>query len=86
MFNNMVLRIGERFTLLGDTVVEKAAARQWIQYWITRLSSIADKRELDEVLHVSTGLHHYHCYHDIVGIRCLPEGSHILHWYTIWSS
>ena len=86
MFNSLVLRIGERFSLLGNTAVEQAAARQWIQYRITRLGSLVDKRELEEVLQVSTGLCHYHRYHGNIGIRCLSEGAYIFNWYTIWNS
>jgi len=52
-----VLGIGERLGLLGNTPVERAAARQWIQYRITRLRfrllSEIDKRQLEEILQVS---------------------------------
>lgn len=51
IFTNMVLRIGERLRLLGSTPVEQAAARQWIQYRITRLGT-TDKREFEEALQV----------------------------------
>lgn len=69
VFSEVVLRIGERFSLVGNTPVEKAAARQWVQYRITRLGTDIDKRELEEVLQVSIGLYHYHCYHGNIGIR-----------------
>ena len=54
LFTDTILRIGERFSLLGNCPVEKAAARQWVQYRITRLSPVSDKRELEETLQVNT--------------------------------
>ena len=49
-----MLEIGEKVGLINKTPVERAAARQWVQYCITRLrSSEIDKRELEEVLQVS---------------------------------
>ena len=54
LFTDTILRIGERFSLLGNCPVEKAAARQWVQYRITRLGPISDKRELEETLQVNT--------------------------------
>ena len=65
----MVLRIGERLNLLGNTAVEKAAARQWVQYRITRLGPGLDKRELEEALQVSSRLHVTNVTCVIAGIR-----------------
>ena len=54
LFTDTILRIGERFSLLGNCPVKKAAARQWVQYRITRLGPVSDKRELEETLQVNT--------------------------------
>ena len=64
----MVLRIGERLNLLGNTAVEKAAARQWVQYRITRLGPGLDKRELEEALQVSSSRLH------VTNVTCVIAG------------
>ncbi|XP_065890310.1 eukaryotic translation elongation factor 1 epsilon-1-like isoform X1 [Dysidea avara] len=55
-FSDITWRIGKRFNITGRTPVEQAAARQWIQYRITRLGfmylSEMDKRHLEDILQV----------------------------------
>ena len=83
IFTNMVLRIGERLRLLGSTPVEQAAARQWIQYRITRLG-ITDKREFEEALQVRVTCYPHHRYHGNTGIRLCSQGQCIFSRNRIW--